>query len=111
MEIYEVLTNLKNFDCWDFKSYSLSKAEAEAIIDLLDKPKGIEYYAIENTIDEYGHTQITGKYETYVEAKEGLKNKYNYFRDRGTGKIIKIKQWFEGFELKENKRVIYERIC
>ena len=40
MEIYEVLTNLKSFDCWDFKSYSLSKAEAEAIIKKLDRPKG-----------------------------------------------------------------------
>ena len=41
MEIYEVLTNLKGFDCWDFKNYSLSKAEADAIIDELERPRQI----------------------------------------------------------------------
>lgn len=40
MEAFEVLTNLKSFDCWEFKSYSMSKAEADAIIKELDKPKG-----------------------------------------------------------------------
>ena len=82
---------------------------ANAIRQQVERPTGIEYYAIENTIDEYGHTEITGKYETFLQAKEDLKNKYDYFRDRGTGKIVKIKQWFDGFEFKENKRVVYER--
>lgn len=45
----------------------------EELKKLKERPKGIEYYAIENTIDEYGHTQITGKYETFLQAKEDLK--------------------------------------
>lgn len=32
MDIRDVVTNLKNFECWDFKHYELRKEEAEAII-------------------------------------------------------------------------------
>lgn len=36
MKEIELLTNLKNYDCWDFKKYPLSKEEAEVIIKVLE---------------------------------------------------------------------------
>ena len=39
MKEIELLTNLKNYDCWDFKKYPLSKEEAEVIIKALEKPE------------------------------------------------------------------------
>lgn len=36
MRAIDVLTNLKNYDCWDFKKYPLSKEEAEVIIKALE---------------------------------------------------------------------------
>ena len=36
MRAIDVLANLKNFDCWDFKHYPLTKDEAEVIIQILE---------------------------------------------------------------------------
>ena len=36
MRVIDVLSNLKNFECWDFKHYPLSKDEAEVIIQVLE---------------------------------------------------------------------------
>ena len=36
MRAIDVLTNLKNFDCWDFKGYPLSKEEAQICITALE---------------------------------------------------------------------------
>jgi hypothetical protein len=37
MTIREVIANLKNFDCWEFKNYDLRKEEADAIIKAFDE--------------------------------------------------------------------------
>lgn len=37
MGFKEVLSNLTNFDCWDFKHYSLRQEEAEMCIIALEK--------------------------------------------------------------------------
>ena len=36
MRTIDVLSNLKNFDCWDFKGYSMCKEEAEICIAALE---------------------------------------------------------------------------
>lgn len=39
MRVIDVLTNLKNFDCWEFKKYPLTKEEAAVCINALEKPE------------------------------------------------------------------------
>ena len=68
----------------------------------------IEYYAIENTVNEY-HTAVTGKYKTLEDAKNDLCNHSDWYCSKGTGRIYKVKQWFEGYELKEEKKLMYQR--
>ena len=46
----------------------------------------ITWYEITNTIDEY-HSTCTGKYDTYEEALEDLKNKEDWYRSKGIGNI------------------------
>ena len=46
-------------------------------------------YYIENTIDEF-HTKITAYFETFEEAKEGLKSCYDWWSPNGTGKIYEV---------------------
>lgn len=36
MNINEVITNLKNYEGWEYNNYSLSKEEAEAVIGIFD---------------------------------------------------------------------------
>lgn len=47
-----------------------------------------EYFAIENSIDEYRWTE-TGLYTTLDRAKEALKNKSDWYSSRGTGRIYR----------------------
>lgn len=46
----------------------------------------IKWYEIHNTISEWD-SRCTGRYRTLEEAKEGLKDKEDYYRHRGTGTI------------------------
>lgn len=46
----------------------------------------IKWYEIHNTISELD-SRCTGRYRTFEKAKEGLKDKEDYYRHRGTGTI------------------------
>ena len=46
----------------------------------------IKWYEIHNTISEWD-SRCTGRYLTFEKAKEGLKDKEDYYRHRGTGTI------------------------
>ena len=46
----------------------------------------IKWYEIHNTISEWD-SRCTGRYRTFEKAKEGLKDKEDYYRHRGTGTI------------------------
>lgn len=37
MDEKDVLVNLKNYTCWDFKTYPLRKEEADVIIKVLEE--------------------------------------------------------------------------
>lgn len=37
MRAIDLITNLKNFDCWSFKHYPLSEEEAAVCIEALEK--------------------------------------------------------------------------
>lgn len=50
----------------------------------------IKWYEISNTIDEY-HSTCTGRYDTYEEALEDLKNKEDWYRSKGTGNILECR--------------------
>lgn len=46
----------------------------------------IKWYEIHNTISELD-SRCTGRYRTFEKAKEGLKDKEDWYRHRGTGTI------------------------
>lgn len=46
----------------------------------------IKWYEIHNTISEWD-SRCTGRYRTFEKAKEGLKDKEDWYRHRGTGTI------------------------
>lgn len=46
----------------------------------------VKWYEIHNTISECD-SRCTGRYRTFEKAKEGLKDKEDYYRHRGTGTI------------------------
>lgn len=50
----------------------------------------IRWYEINNTTDEY-HSTCTGRYDTYEEALEDLKNKEDWYRSKGTGNILECR--------------------
>ena len=47
-------------------------------------------YSIENTVDTWGNTSITGYYSTFEKALQALDYCYDYERREGTGKIYEI---------------------
>lgn len=59
----------------------------EQLITINEVPfNEIKWYEIHNTIGEWD-SRCTGRYRTLEEAKEGLKDKEDYYRHRGTGTI------------------------
>lgn len=96
-------TTIKNFESKEeaLKYYHTLKDETKKLYETTVTPtntterelhpikKGlveITWYEITNTIDEY-HSTCTGKYDTYEEALEDLKNKEDWYRSKGTGNI------------------------
>lgn len=70
-----------------------------------NKENGINYYAIENTINEY-QSRITGRYATIDEARKDMKNKSDWYVGKPSGNIYHIIEWFDGFNHKVEKRFI-----
>lgn len=46
-------------------------------------------YYIENTVDEW-HTKISGYFATLDNAKEALKDCFDWYRPHGTGRIYEV---------------------
>lgn len=65
-----------------------------------------EYYEIVNTTDEW-HTTTTGRYATFEDAKEGLKNACDWYMSKGTGTIygVWLKAKADGTVEKHRKEV------
>lgn len=66
--------------------------------DYDDTPAFI-YYEIVNSVNEYD-IAVTGRYLTENQAKEALKNKCNWYRPMGTGRINKVE-----FMIKSNGQI------
>lgn len=71
----------------------------EQLVSIIDEPpfNEIKWFEIHNTINEYS-SSCTGKYRTFEEAKETLKDKEDWWRHRGTGTI---------YECSINNRTFY----
>lgn len=69
------------------------------------KENVIKYYAIENTVNEY-KSVITGKYATLNDARNDMKNHYDWYASEPSGSIYFIKEWFDGFDHKVEKTFI-----
>ena len=52
-------------------------------------------YYIENTIDEF-NTSVSGYFPTYDEAFEALKECYNWWQEKGTGRIYEAVMGLHG---------------
>lgn len=50
--IVDVITNLKNFDGWDYKHYPLTKEEADTIIEVVS--------AASNIVDAFSDNDLSG---------------------------------------------------
>ena len=60
--------------------------------------KEIIYYSIVNTTSDRTRGE-TGRYKTYEEAKEDLKNHCDWYREKGTGTIYEITEKLDRTEL------------
>ena len=69
------------------------------------KENSIDYYAIKNTINEY-ESRITGKYATIDEARNNMKNHFDWYMSEPCGNIYHIKEWFDGFNHKVEEKFI-----
>lgn len=78
----------------------IRKRTAERWEAHMNNPNGIYY--IENTIDEI-HTKISGYFKTFGEARDGLNDCADWFRDNGTGKI-----YFQEYGFGKRPRLVYE---
>lgn len=61
----------------------------------------IKWFEIHNTTSEYS-SECTGKYETFDEAKEDLKNKEDWYKDLETGSIYECSINNVDFDVKRN---------
>ena len=62
----------------------------------------IKWYEIRNTISEWEST-CTGTYRTFEKAKEGLKDKEDWYRHRGTGTIYECSINNQTFSVKSKE--------
>lgn len=62
----------------------------------------IKWYEIHNTISEWD-SRCTGRYRTFEKAKEGLKDKQDYYRPLGTGTIYEYSINNRDFSIKSKK--------
>lgn len=67
-----------------------------------------EFYEIENTISEY-YSSMSGRYITLDLAKEALKTKCDWYREKGTGTIYRCRYTVEpdGSVTLERTKVYY----
>lgn len=74
--------------------------------------KEIIYYSIVNTTSEKTMGE-TGRYKTYEDAKEGLKNHSDWYREKGTGIIYEITEKLNitelGFEITRTRKKMLEK--
>lgn len=68
----------------------------------------LEYFCTENTVDEY-HTEITGNYDSFNDAREALRHKSDWYCNDDTGRIYKCTFYREGDELKSKKELVFHR--
>ena len=59
------------------------------------------YFYISNTVDEW-HSQTSGTFPTYDEAKEALKECADWYCSKGTGRI-----YFQPFGLNKESYQVY----
>ena len=59
------------------------------------------YFYISNTVDEW-HSQTSGTFQTYDEAKEALKECADWYCSKGTGRI-----YFQPFGLNKHSYQVY----
>lgn len=59
------------------------------------------YFYISNTVDDW-HSQTSGTFQTYDEAKEGLKECADWYCSKGTGTI-----YFQPFGLNKHSYQVY----
>ena len=64
------------------------------ILDIIEKKANerklmFEYFEIENTINER-NSMVTARFEKFDQAKEDLKNRSDWYCDKGTGRIYHV---------------------
>lgn len=74
--------------------------------------KKIIYYSIVNTTSDRTSGE-TGRYKTYEEAKEELKNCCDWYREKGTGTIYEITEKLDvtelGFEITRTRKQMLKK--
>ena len=74
--------------------------------------KEIIYYSIVNTTSDRTRGE-TGRYKTYEEAKEDLKNQCDWYREKGTGTIYEITERLDrtelGFEITRTRKQMLKK--
>ena len=68
----------------------------------------LEFFCTEITVDEY-HTEATGMYESFDDAREALRHKSDWYCNKDTGRIYKVTFYREGDELKSKKELVFRR--
>lgn len=80
-----------------------------AEVKIIAKPGVIfEYFCIENTVDEW-HTEVTGSYDSFDDAREALRHKSDWYCNKDTGRIYKCIFYREDGELKSKKELVFRR--
>ena len=74
--------------------------------------KEIIYYSIVNTTSDRTRGE-TGRYKTYEEAKENLKNHCDWYREKGTGTIYEVTEKLDitelGFEITRTRKQLLKK--
>lgn len=70
-------------------------------INGVEIPNEPGYFYISNTVDDM-HSKTSGTFQTYDEAKEGLKECADWYRSKGTGTI-----YFRPFGLNRHSYKVY----
>lgn len=76
-------------------------------VQQLKKKNGVHYFMVENTIDETGIKTNSFPCGTLEEAKKELQKRADYMQAKGTGTIWEITSYFEGYDVKIKRDLIF----
>lgn len=114
MKINEVIEQLENlrFHCQEMAKDGVEEWEkdVEALkiaVQQLKKKNGVHYFMVTNTIDETGIKTNSFPCETLEGAKKELQKRADYMQTLGTGTIWEVTAYFEGYDVKIKKDLIF----